>query len=115
MRQMSFALTTPQVRRREKTVTRRLGWRHARAGDVVQPVIKGQGLKKGEHVELINGPVRLIAVRREPLWDMTPDDCAREGFPALTPDQFIAMFCKHNGCLPGVEVARIEFEYLETV
>ena len=48
---MSFALTTEQVRNRTKTVTRRLGWATAKAGDIVQPIVKGQGLKKGERVD----------------------------------------------------------------
>lgn len=67
MRHMSFALTTEQVRARTKTVTRRVRWLFAKPGDIVQPVVKGQGLKKGETVEKIGAPIRFVSVRREPL------------------------------------------------
>lgn len=118
MRNMSFALTTEQVRARTKTVTRRLGWKNAKPGDVVQPVVKGMGLKKGETVEKIGGPIRFISVRREPLNAITPLDVAREGFGVehwkrLDRIGFIEMFCDHNGGAPDQEVTRIEFEYTE--
>ena len=57
MRNMSFMLTTEQIKNRTKTVTRRLGWRNAKPGDVVQPIVKGQGLQKGETVQKIGGPI----------------------------------------------------------
>ena len=50
-RNMSFAITTSQVRDRSKTVTRRLGWRFLKRGDVVCAVVKNMGLKKGEKVQ----------------------------------------------------------------
>ena len=50
-RNMSFAMTTEQVRNQTKTVTRRQGWRFLNAGDILQPVVKGMGLKKGEKKE----------------------------------------------------------------
>jgi len=112
---MSFALTTEQVRNRTKTVTRRLGWKFAKQGDIVQPVVKGQGLKKGETVEKIGAPIRVLNVRREPLHLMATRysiEAVREGFPQLTNEAFIAMFCQHNDCTPDTEVTRIQFEYL---
>lgn len=117
---MSFALTTEQVRRRKKTVTRRLGWRDAKPGTVVQPIVKGQGLKKGETVERIDGPIRFVDVRLERLDRMVDEpeygraECIREGFPDLTPAEFVVMFCQHNRCAPFDRVTRIEFEYLES-
>jgi hypothetical protein len=54
MRNMSFSLTTPQVYAGTKTVTRRLGWRFAKAGQRVCAVEKGMGLKKGEKVKRIS-------------------------------------------------------------
>lgn len=52
---MSVKLTEPQVRRREKTVTRRLGWwedKHGRRllkpGDPLTLCRKVQGRRKGE-------------------------------------------------------------------
>ena len=113
MKNISFALTTAQVRARQKTVTRRLGWLKAKPGDLLQPVVKGMGLKKGQTVERIGGPIRLVAVRRELLRAIDSDDVVREGFPSMTPDEFVAMFCDHNGCTPDTEIARIEFEYVE--
>jgi hypothetical protein len=109
---MSFFLTTDQVRNRTKTVTRRLGWKKAKPGDVVQPVVKGQGLKKGEHPEKIGGPIRFVKVTRERLIDMSDADCPLEGFPQMTAQLFVRMFVKHNGCDVLDEVTRIEFEYL---
>lgn len=67
MRNMSFALTTDQVRQQTKTVTRRLGWKTLKPDTLIQPVVKGMGLKKGETVERIGGPIRVLNVRREPL------------------------------------------------
>lgn len=112
MRNMSFALTTEQVRDRTKTVTRRLGWKFAKAGDVVQPVLKAQGLKKGESVTKIGGPIRFVRVDRVILGDITPQDVYREGFPQMTAREFVTMFKKHNGGLKDQAVTRIEFEYV---
>lgn len=52
MRNISFALTTPQFKSRSKDVTRRIGWWFLKPGDVVMGVEKGMGLKKGEKVAL---------------------------------------------------------------
>ncbi len=114
---ISFSLTTPQFRNRTKTVTRRVGWNDLVAGDVLNAVVKGMGLKKGEKAEKL-GPIRVISARREPLEAIRqePDGTAREGFPEMTADQFIAFFLKSHkdpsrrgDKLP---VTRIEFEYL---
>lgn len=119
MRNMSFALTTPQVLDRSKTVTRRLGWTDAKPGDVVQPVEKCRGLKKGEKVKKIGGPIRFVKVMREPLTHLTVcydarEELAREGFPAMSPFEFITMFCQHNrACTGSTDVTRIEFEYVD--
>jgi hypothetical protein len=101
MRNMSFALTTDAVQARTKTVTRRLGWRFLQVGTLLQPVVKCQGLKKGEQVEKIGAPIRVTDVTREVLNEgVSQSDVLREGFPDLTPQQFIDMFCAHNGCKP---------------
>jgi len=118
---MSFALTTEQIRNRTKTVTQRVGWKTARPGDVVQPVVKGQGIPKGCTVEKIGGPIRFVDVWRGPLDRMlgryeefaASDEAKLEGFPHLTSEEFVAMFCEHNGCAPDTEITRIEFEYVE--
>lgn len=117
MRNMSFSLTTAQMRDRTKTVTRRLGWKNLKPGDKVMAVVKGMGLKKGEKVECIH-PIRIISVTREPLCTMKHNDIygrqdvVKEGFPEYSPAQFVAMFCMHNGCLSTSLVTRIEFEHL---
>lgn len=110
---ISFFLTTRQFRAREKTVTRRLGWRDLQPGTVLMGVYKGQGLRKGEKVEKL-GPIRVVDICRERLDNIVnrPSDCAKEGFPELTPWQFVEMFCREMGCTPRTIITRIEFEYL---
>jgi hypothetical protein len=111
MRNMSFALTTPQILAREKTVTRRLGWLNLKRGERVQAVKKCMGLKPGEKLEKLC-VIEVVDVRREPLDAITIDEVAREGFPLMSPDWFIEFFCKsHKGCRPTSVVTRIEFDY----
>ena len=62
---ISFAITTAQVKNETKDVTRRTGWWRLRAGQVLQPVEKSQGLRRGEHVRQIGRPVRVVDARRE--------------------------------------------------
>lgn len=115
---MSFSLTTEQMRRREKTVTRRLGWDSLLPGQLVCAVEKCMGLKKGEAVKRI-GVVRVVSVGKEPLWKMIYDhpygceEVVKEGFPAMTPTQFVEMFCEHNKVEPARPVNRIEFEHVQ--
>ena len=121
MRNLSFALTTAQVRAQTKTVTRRRGTFYARVlkpGDLLCAVEKSQGIKKGGLVRL--GTIRVVNVRVEPLSEMLADERpfdrdeqAREGFPEMTAQQFVDMFCKHMGGDEGQTVTRIEFEYVE--
>lgn len=119
VRNMSFALTTAQVIAGTKTVTRRMGWRFLTPGTLIQPVRKGMGLKPGEKVERLRGPIRVTGVRSEPLRRMSDYplygvvECAREGFDAMSPYEFVRMFCgSHKGCTPETYVTRIEFEYV---
>lgn len=114
MRNMSFALTTEQIRNRSKTVTRRVGWTFLKPGTLLQPVVKAQGIKKGEHVEKVGGPIRVLSTERAPLNAITPQDVYREGFPRMTTSEFVSMFKKtHVGCRVWTVVTRIEFEYVE--
>lgn len=109
-------LTTDQITERRKFVTRRLGWWSVSPGDLIQGVEKAMDLKKGQKVKRLD-VIRVVSARSETLSRMTEDaaygqdECALEGFPNLTPEQFVDMFCAHNRCLPGVLVNRIEFEY----
>lgn len=118
LRNMSFALTTRQIEDKSKDITRRMGWLHLKAGEQFQPVKKGMGLKPGEKITRIGSPVHTVSTRREPLRRMTDDlaygriECHREGFPNLTPNEFVAMFCAtHKGCTPETMLTRIEFSY----
>lgn len=121
MRLMSFSLTTDQVRRLVKTVTRRTGWRTLKPGTRLQAVRKAMGLRKGEHVERL-AVIEVVAVSREPLRRLIDHptygrtECRAEGFPHLTPYEFVDMFCAtHKGCRPESEVTRIEFRYISEV
>lgn len=82
-----------------------------------QQVVKAQGLKKGEQVVKIH-LIEVVSTRWEPLNKMVYDpvygyhECILEGFPDLTPDEFVAMFCEHNKCKPDEPINRIEFKYL---
>jgi hypothetical protein len=110
MKNMAFSMTTAQMRNKTKTVTRRIGWKNLRAGDVVMAVEKGQGLKKGEKVKKIH-PIRILSTRIEPLNKITQDECVREGFPLLTPSQFVEMFIR-QGIDRAHPVNRIEFSHV---
>lgn len=115
-RHISFALTTPQFLDGSKTVTRRLGWENVKPGDVLTAVEKCQGLKKGEKHKRL-GDIRVVSVGREHLRDIELKwggaECDREGFPRMSPKEFIEFFCKANRpCQPDWYVTRIEFERL---
>lgn len=113
MKNMSFALTTDQIRARTKTVTRRVNWRTLKPGTLLQPVVKCQGIRKGEKVQKIGGPIRVTSVRFEPLWHISPADVRLEGFD-IPPAAFIEIFCvTHKGCTPKTVITRIEFSYVE--
>lgn len=108
MRNMSFMLTTEQFLDGSKTCTRRLGWWFLEPGELVRGVKKAMGLKKGEKIEPL-GIIRVVSMRKEPLNRITPEDVAREGFPGMTPDEFVAMFTKAMKCDASTIVNRIEF------
>ena len=116
MRHISFYLTQDQIRRREKTVTRRNGWAFAVKGMVLLGVVKGQGIPKGEKVQALC-IIEITSARVEYLNAMTADleyglqEVVKEGFPEMTPDQFVTMYCEHNASLPYQWVRRIEFKY----
>jgi hypothetical protein len=115
---MSFALTKAQIKAHTKDVTRRLGWLHLRPGEQFRPVEKCMGLRPGEKVLPLEQPLTAIGIRRERLRAMLDDviygmeECRREGFPELSPGEFVTMFCKtHTGCTPDTIVSRIVFSY----
>lgn len=109
-RLMSVALTEAAVLDRSKTVTRRLGWRFAKAGDRVTLCRKVMG-RKGEPLVRL-AEVELVDVRREMLAAVTRADVEREGFPGWSPLQFAQFFTDHMGGDLWQEVTRLEWRYL---
>lgn len=110
---MSVSLTEGQVRDRTKTVTRRAGWLMLRVGDQLTLCRKVRGRRPGEELDRIV-TVEVTAVRRERLDAITAADVAAEGFPEMTPAEFVSFFCgTHRGCGPADEVTRIEWRYLD--
>lgn len=73
------------------------------------------GLKPGEQIERL-GQIYVKDVRREELCSMTNQagnaEAVAEGFPEMTNQQFVEMFCEHMGGDPWQHVTRIEFGYL---
>jgi hypothetical protein len=88
-RNQSFMHTKEQYRNHTKTVTRRLGWKFAKVGDVVNGVEKSQGLKPGEKI-VVMGQHIFVNLRWEPLRAMIDDlgygrqEVIKEGFPEMT-------------------------------
>lgn len=117
-RLMSFAATVPQVEDRTKTVTRRLGWKFLKAGDVLWAVDRNPR-NGGDWRKL--AMIEVVDVRQEKLWliceqnrSRNPkDELAKEGFPAMTEVEFLNLFCRINDCLSTDLVTRIEFRYLD--
>lgn len=116
---MSFALTTDAIRNRTKDVTRRLGWSNLRSGERFWAVEKTMGLKKGEKLKRLS-LLECVSNEEEPLWIIlsfpirrSKHETAREGFPHMSPSQFVDMFCREMRCTPEIMVRRIEFKYVE--
>ncbi len=113
MRRMSFFLTQEQVLSQTKTVTRRDGWRSLMPGDLIQPIVKGMGLKKGEKQQLIGCPILIKSISVQRLHQITKADCILEGFPDMEPEDFIKLYLRANGGTRNKTINRIEFEYTE--
>ncbi|MBA3030989.1 MAG: ASCH domain-containing protein [Desulfobacteraceae bacterium] len=112
-RNISFALTTEQFINKSKTVTRRLGWKFLKPGDVLMGCKKCMGLRHGEKIERL-GLIRVTDVRSERLNQITDEDVVKEGFPDINRSEFIKFFIDEMNTKLGVlqPVTRIEFEYL---
>lgn len=97
-----------------KTVTRRTGWANLQPGTRLLAVRKAMGLKAGEKMQALC-EIDVISVRRQALCCIDAEDCAREGFPHLSPEEFINFFTakvKTPGMGARIEeitVTRIEF------
>lgn len=44
--------------------------------------------------------------------DYGRQEVIKEGYPDMTPHEFVEMYCAHNKCTPDDEVHRMEYEYL---
>ena len=118
MRNISFSKTIEQVRDRQKTVTRRTGWRWLKEGTLLRPVEKAMGLKKGERIQPIfdDGTcIRVVDVGIECLSAIQHqhDEPAREGFPDMSTIEFIEFFKREMGARLDTVLTVIEFEYVE--
>ncbi len=114
VRLMSFAMTVEQMRARRKTVTRRHTAKHVAEGDLILAVEKARGVRVADRVSI--AVIRVLSVRRETLGMITPAECILEGFPELSPREFVQLYLKGNGISPRVplteiETTRIEFKF----
>ena len=110
MRIMSFSATTDQIRNRTKTVTRRFGWWSLKKGTILMAVEKYRGVRLKDRVELAT--LLVVSVRMVRLSNIKKHDLIKEGFPNMSPREFVTMFCKMNRCEDWSMVTRIEFQYL---
>lgn len=110
-RNISFAMTTQQIRNRSKDVTRRFGWWFLKPGDQLCGVEKAMGLRKGEKMARLCN-IEIVSTRAEPLNAITQEDVVREGFPDWTPQDFVSFLCQHYDCTPEKVCNRIEFKYI---
>lgn len=112
-RLMSVSLTEQQVRARSKTVTRRMGWLMLQPGTRLTLCRKVMGRRRDEPLVRIVD-VEVLDVRRECLDAITPEEVAAEGFPDMTPAEFVEFFCaSHKGCASTSTITRIQWRYLE--
>lgn len=119
-RLMSVAYTEQAVVERRKFVTRRIGWwkdkngrRLTVPGDRLTLCRKVMGRKKGEPLVRL-ALVEVVDVRRERLDSITHRDVALEGFPELTPRQFVQrFFCDAQGIAGDTIVTRIQWRYVD--
>lgn len=107
-----------QTRARTKDVTRRDGWEDVKVGERLQVVEKAMGLKKGEKMVKIC-VIEVTNTNREKLRCLTDDldygraEVVREGFPQMTPRQFVVMFCQsHPKMNPDKYVTRLAYKYV---
>lgn len=117
MSNMAFSKSIQAMREFRKTVTRRYGWANVKPAQIVQAVEKGQGIPRGEHVVPIH-EIQLLTPRWERADLMITDqaygerEVILEGFPELSPKEFVQMLCEMNKKRPDELVHRLEFRHL---
>jgi len=115
---MSVSLTEHAVVDRTKTVTRRLGWRHAHPGMRLTLCRKVMGRRRADGTvePLVRlAEVEIVGAWREQLKEITDMDVRREGFYPMSALWFVDMFCEAMRCKPDDFVTRIEWRYLDEV
>lgn len=115
-RHMSFAHTTDAIRKRTKTVTRRVGWRFLKPGDELFAVEK-MTRRRGEQRKVL-ARLRVVDVRIERLWDVTicygdgRAEAQREGLGDLSAAELYDRLGFVTGLSKEDELTRIEFHYV---
>lgn len=109
---MSFSLTKAQMRAGTKTVTRRLGWSNLKPGQRLLAVEQSMGLPLGAR-HVVIGEIEVVSAYREPLYAILPGELEEEGFPEMSCDQFIDLFCTANRCAPTTTVNVIRFRHVD--
>ena len=114
---MSCSLTVDEVLARTKTVTRRhlATWSGLSPGDHLTLIEKGMGLAKGEK-QVVLDVVEVVSSLLVPLWPITRAEVNAEGFPEMSPNEFVEFWLISHG-LDGADpqqtlVRRIEWRYL---
>ena len=118
MRNMSFAKTVQQIKDQSKVVTRRFGWAFLKRGDLVQPVEKCMGLRKGGKMVKIGCPIEIVDVWHCPQiglsgsfsFGITRAECIKEGFPDIPLLEFVGLL-KSMQKEKGTGCTRVEFKY----
>jgi hypothetical protein len=124
MRNLSFAYTTDSFMDGSKDVTRRI-WKKqwVKPGDHMMGVEKAQGLGKGGKIKRL-GEIVILSVKPEPLNHIIEEpnrfyhplpprqETSREGFPRLSAEEFVTLFCNLNKCKPDQQVYRIVFAHV---
>lgn len=113
MRNISFSLTTEQVRAGTKTSTLRRGWAFAKPGDRYMGCEKCQGIKKGQKIVKI----RVIEVVSNTPWTgsmaaCTPELVKSEGFAGMSGEAFWLFLRDDLRVYKGEVLNRLMFKYV---
>lgn len=110
-RLISMAKTIREFENGSKTETRRDGWLHAEPGMVLQAVDRLPRAGAWRRLRYAGGfdLIRITAVERVRLGDITEEQVAAEGFPGMAATEFVALYCVPGPPDPEREVSRICF------
>src|SRR5262245_45006217 len=105
MRCIEFRHASAPLLAGSKTVTRRKGWKKLKPGTEMMAGRAHRGVRREGREDF--GVILVKSVRRVRLGDIDAAEVALEGYPELTPAEFLARFFK--GVNPDAVVTRIEF------